>query len=1159
MKNLKKVLALVLAFACAFTMFAGALTFSDVKPGDDYSAAITMLSDLEVISGNGKGAYEPDKAITRAEACVLIANIMNGGKADTARFAGGSNFSDVAKTYWGESAIAYCVQMGVTYGVGGGNFAPNRVITDAEFIAMVTRAMGYDTPSNPLKFPYGNYAAAVDNGLVDNVPYVEGSDCTKGEAAQILYDALFADYARYTANQNIIHNADDDHEDHNKLIEVVFGLARLHFEKESDKEPQFDDDGKCEIHTFVIAGVDARDAKDEYIAYPVTDKKDDIQNKPVTFTCEADLTDLRGYEVVLWGDTDHVGKDFVIKAIETVDGQVSYEWNASMDSDGAKKIVVDGEKIKTDDAVFAELQMKDDVFTKTSGNAYALKDLDLGEDTAKDGNIYRVCDWDNDGAAEFIVVDVAKYAEITSMTNKKIGLESDDTSTNLPLDDDNLKIEGADDLEKGDIVEITVVSREYVKGDDEVVTIQLTKVDSETKELTKLSTKKSAAYYDDEPIDVADKESDNDSIWNVIDLEEEENRGDNYDLYMNRNGFLIKISLSEESEKGYLMILDTGKGSTATNNRKLATVDVLFSDGTYEEDVPVVKDLEITGNAYGDNAYDEDTRAFTERMVVGQIFKYYMNDDGQITKLKPATDKTGSEYSYKDNWDRLTVSQPGTSVNYALEEADVIFVMENGAIEPDDGDHRVETEVENTAKPNWHVDDDKVAVLSVEDLGDLEDMGVDAEFVTSTNIPNDGNSWLKLGAVTDLHDVTIAFSADDNKDIEAAILGVDDIGAFKNDKYVALVTDIDIGGEDVVTMEGAMNGKVGTFESDEDEDLDDVVVKWDATSDTTVKFSGTTEKAYKDDVRDFIDDAEGGRYAEVTVDKDGKIVKIVFMDYVADSDTYVGKDYAVKREIVGNTVNEKRFSIMDSKATYAGKIDGEESIYFIASKSDTHGYDVDEEPAALYSIADIPGVGRVGEKISISNLFNDNLKLDDISAENKLTATINDDKDHDGDYYVVDVAFDKGDIGKFSSKDEIEAVAVFAFEDCLYEVDGEYEPNATRFKVTADTRVAGSVAVHLWKIEYNKLTDAIVSETRITDVESILDSAIKVSVKRKTLNNVGDDIYESIPDLTIANATKLNTDGDIGVFFAEGSNLVDGDQVTVTVAGYGSATFTYTE
>ena len=49
MKNLKKVLALVLAFACAFTMFAGAAFTdqADIKATD----AVNMLSSLGVITG----------------------------------------------------------------------------------------------------------------------------------------------------------------------------------------------------------------------------------------------------------------------------------------------------------------------------------------------------------------------------------------------------------------------------------------------------------------------------------------------------------------------------------------------------------------------------------------------------------------------------------------------------------------------------------------------------------------------------------------------------------------------------------------------------------------------------------------------------------------------------------------------------------------------------------------------------------------------------------------------------------------------------------------------------------------------------------------------------------------------------------------------------
>ena len=55
MKNLKKVLAMVLAFACTFTMFAGAKVFEDVPAGSDYSEAITMLSDLGIIQGKDDG------------------------------------------------------------------------------------------------------------------------------------------------------------------------------------------------------------------------------------------------------------------------------------------------------------------------------------------------------------------------------------------------------------------------------------------------------------------------------------------------------------------------------------------------------------------------------------------------------------------------------------------------------------------------------------------------------------------------------------------------------------------------------------------------------------------------------------------------------------------------------------------------------------------------------------------------------------------------------------------------------------------------------------------------------------------------------------------------------------------------------------------------
>ena len=61
MKNLKKVLAMVLAFACTFTMFASAKVYEDVQPGSEFSEAITMLSDLGIIQGKTDGKYHPGR------------------------------------------------------------------------------------------------------------------------------------------------------------------------------------------------------------------------------------------------------------------------------------------------------------------------------------------------------------------------------------------------------------------------------------------------------------------------------------------------------------------------------------------------------------------------------------------------------------------------------------------------------------------------------------------------------------------------------------------------------------------------------------------------------------------------------------------------------------------------------------------------------------------------------------------------------------------------------------------------------------------------------------------------------------------------------------------------------------------------------------------
>ena len=63
----KKVLALVLAFACAFTMFAGAAFTDQADINADNVDAVDLLTTLKIIKGYEDGSFDPEGTVDRAE------------------------------------------------------------------------------------------------------------------------------------------------------------------------------------------------------------------------------------------------------------------------------------------------------------------------------------------------------------------------------------------------------------------------------------------------------------------------------------------------------------------------------------------------------------------------------------------------------------------------------------------------------------------------------------------------------------------------------------------------------------------------------------------------------------------------------------------------------------------------------------------------------------------------------------------------------------------------------------------------------------------------------------------------------------------------------------------------------------------------------------
>ena len=1096
MKNLKKVLAMVLAFACTFTMFAGAKVFEDVPAGSDYSEAITMLSDLGIIQGKDDGKYHPEDTITRAEACAMIARMMTGDP-NVSQYVGAQNFTDVAKGSWKDSAIGYCYINNIVIGVGNNKFEPDRAITDAEFITMVVRAMGYETPDMAQGYPYTYMSNAQAIGLLDGVNMVANTDALRGEDAQVIYNALFADYARGAKLVNTTHGTSV--ETYPTLAESVWGLSRAavgEWQKDN-KDDESMELTTCKAHTWVIVD-EVVDKDNTFVAVPIEDETTDIYTDGkktdnglyYTFKYEgaADLESLKGYQVELWGSGSHnepeletvtndEGKkvkvysyDWDIRAIKTVKGQTAYDYNPSMADSKPDNGTIELDDTSLDLESVAD-NNREKVLDITDEDGTVLDSDKRVEEAVnhKDGNTYKLIDWDSDGDVDFITVNKAYYVQVESVTSKKVVVsylqdknwedETSNTKTeSWDLDDivDGNEYKVPDDLKEGDILEVTS-TKAYNKSEKEVVTTYTAEVvEAEAKELTKVSTKGGLQlYFDDEVIDLAEGTERADLIApenpdSYADFEEEE-IGTGFDLYLNRNGFIVYSEYSNGDSGKYAMVLDTADGRN-TAPRSLAQVDLLMADNSVKNGVEVASDLEIykaDGKTEVKGAYTEKQdagknagRHFDEQLVVGNVYKVYTDEDGVITKMVEmiSTDAddivSGDAYTYNSKLDRLSVDG---ARNASLEDAKAIFVAKT--------DNKTDTDAkagyikydtttnQDNKEAGLYVDPDDVMAVSFEDMPDIDAKGDEdatAKAMTlDVNVDDEmGNSSSLTGwfhGIADATDAKILLNKDKNDEVSAAVMAVNSFEYFsKGNVTPALLTYVDVSGkgdERQVTVDLAIDGKFQTgIECVKGDDVDDI---FDYSSLSDVK-----------------DEIGNGAYVEVTRNADGKITDITFMDTVgkdANGDTILKGDFfTVTRKAVAQK-STKWFSTF--KDAYFAN---DSEMYTLNRVEDSKSWDIIDE-TEFYSIDGTPSIYDANKdtyknhKMSITDGFEEELanykngslkstkiNKDEVDYSVVVSSYTNNKHNNVDEYYVADIVTRNG-------KQDVEAV--FAYDDTLEEVD----------------------------------------------------------------------------------------------------------------------------
>jgi len=173
--------------------------FRDVLSNDPIAVPIEKLKDAGVIKGYDDGSFKPEVKITRAEALVILTNVIDadfGGKTYS------NCFNDVRED-WFAVYVCYAKEQGLISGYPDGTYQPNSNVKKVEALKMLLTALKYEIPTKLEAKPFDDvevdawfapYAyVGKDKGIVHDVPLFDATyELTRGDYAQMVYNAMKA-------------------------------------------------------------------------------------------------------------------------------------------------------------------------------------------------------------------------------------------------------------------------------------------------------------------------------------------------------------------------------------------------------------------------------------------------------------------------------------------------------------------------------------------------------------------------------------------------------------------------------------------------------------------------------------------------------------------------------------------------------------------------------------------------------------------------------------------------------------------------------------------------------------------------------------------------------------------------------------------------------
>ncbi len=742
MKNLNKVLAMLVVFMMMLSTVAFASSFSDVAETSSYSTAIEVGVDLGLFKGYEDGTFAPEGEITRAEFAAIIVRLL-GQEAQSEGAKAATQFADVPASHWAAGYVNIAVQAGVINGYGNGNFGPEDLVEYQDAITMMVRALGYEPAIGAAGYPTGYLTKAGELGLTVNVNGSNGVAANRGAVAQIAFNALdvptmsqtgYGTFTQYVINDGYSSTLGTTNFKKTLLSENYSIIKVAGVIESSSVEESTSTIAEPYVKAKITDGLRNKFS----IATKIDDDGNIIAVNKKVYVAESDAVDYVGKKVMMFLEYNEFEDKLTCKALyeasvdtlvidlndlDSITSEVKNEGDDDEYTVFEFKYLNENGKTKTAKAVASNLFYNgvnvdevnvDDLLVMSGSIELSL----LGDTTIADYDTIKV------EAYDVFVVDEVATKKVTSKidpTTFKASIVFDEEDGEIIAD---LVDANGNDMEWTDLEEYDVLLVKYVKSD---IGKKIYKAKVVENTVTGAVTGLSGNVGDDDRyVDVDGTEY---KVAATAEDEKEFSLGNEGTFYLDDSDNVVYFNATITRNNNYAFVMNVQE-ATAMDNAKVrvlskengvVTVEVANKVAvTYKGD----KATNISVKNFGADLmakYVEDKNHFDELAamditdLLGTIVAYKLNAAGQVSAIEVAAGVDKPEDDY------LTFNGAGNLEGYDEDAASFRFDV-------DGKKHYITEDTVIFYAPNYDKDDidaydeDDFEVVALQNLSDDQDL-----------------------------------------------------------------------------------------------------------------------------------------------------------------------------------------------------------------------------------------------------------------------------------------------------------------------------------------------------------------------------------------------------------------------------------------------------